>query len=208
MPRPKKTSDEIQAMRSRILDATVALIEEEGIAELSIRKIAQRVGVSHMVLYHYFQDREDLIGALRQRQLERVRDQRDAALAQAASNDSLAELRETLGFFVRLGHRWPRLYRLIWLHPLTASQERIDWGLDHLTQLIQVCIQEGTCAPRDPRLAAATALCMVNGPLLLHHSGRLPDEELLLLAEKEALQATMDYLTQAPGRENNDTNVE
>ena len=66
MPRPKRTEEEIAAMRQRILDAAVAILHKAGPGSLSIRAIAERVGVSHMVLYSYFENRDELFAALRE----------------------------------------------------------------------------------------------------------------------------------------------
>lgn len=197
MPRPKRTPDEIRQMRERILDATIDLLEENGIHGLSIRKIARRTGVSHMVLYNYFENREALFASLRDRQMARIQSHQTAALQRARDNDARTVLEEALRFYIDLGHDKPRLFRLLLLHPVGEKQvEQINWGLDYLTGLIELCIEQGDCAARDPRAAALAVFCMVNGPLLLYHSGRLQDKELLRQAEEETLQATLSYLTE------------
>ena len=72
MPRPRKTEEEIQAMRERILDAAFALLQQEGIEGVSIRKIADRISVSHMSLYHYFENRAAIVKSLRERAYARM----------------------------------------------------------------------------------------------------------------------------------------
>ncbi len=64
----------------------------------------------------------------------------------------------------------------------------------HLARLIQLGIERDVLTNRDPDLAAATVLSIVNGPLILYHSGRLPDEALRDRMGEETLQAAMDYL--------------
>ena len=51
-------------LRSKILQASVALIEEEGLARLSMREVARRAGVTHQAPYHYFADREAILGEI------------------------------------------------------------------------------------------------------------------------------------------------
>ncbi len=197
MPRPKKTPDEIKQMRERILDATIDLLEVEGINGLSIRKIAHRASVSHMVLYNYFENREALFASLRDRQKDRVRAYQTAALERAREGDAQTVLEESMRYYIDLGHNKPRLFRLLLLHPMGDNEaDQINWVLDFLSELIELCIQQDTCAVRDPRVAALAVFCMVNGPLLLHHSGRLRDQALLRQAEEETLQATLTYLTE------------
>jgi AcrR family transcriptional regulator len=47
-----------------IVDAALALIDEAGLAELSLRALAGRLGVSPMALYRYFEDKDDLLDAM------------------------------------------------------------------------------------------------------------------------------------------------
>ena len=63
----RRTEQEIKEMRERILDATIELARQEGLEGVSIRKIADRIGVSHMLLYSYFENRAAIIQALRER---------------------------------------------------------------------------------------------------------------------------------------------
>lgn len=65
-PRAKRTQQEIKIMRDRILATTLELVRQEGLETVSIRKIADRIGVSAMLLYSYFKNRDDIIQALRE----------------------------------------------------------------------------------------------------------------------------------------------
>lgn len=47
-----------------VLNASVALIEERGLARLSLREVARRAGVSHQAPYHHFGSKEGLLAAL------------------------------------------------------------------------------------------------------------------------------------------------
>jgi len=53
-----------ESSRARILDAAQRLFVEQGYKGLSMREIAQAVGVSKPALYHYFIDKEDLFLAI------------------------------------------------------------------------------------------------------------------------------------------------
>lgn len=67
-PRPRARASaqlaEPSELRATILAASVALIEEEGLAKLSMREVARRAGVTHQAPYHYFADREAILGEI------------------------------------------------------------------------------------------------------------------------------------------------
>ena len=200
MPRPKKTPEQIAERRERILNAAMDLLDRVGTAGLSIRKIGRQLGVSHMVLYTYFENRNAVVEALKERWLGHLRTQRAEALQQATVGDALATLRTSLAKVVQLSHEHPRIYRLAWVHvgsdDLAHDRSRYtEEHLEHLSRLVGLCIERGQCVDRDPRTAAAMALCIVNSPQVLYHSKRLMDKVLVAQLEPEALQTAMDYLT-------------
>ena len=51
-------------LRQEVLKASLALIEEGGLARLSMREVARKAGVSHQAPYHYFADREAILAAI------------------------------------------------------------------------------------------------------------------------------------------------
>jgi AcrR family transcriptional regulator len=50
--------------RERILDAALALVREDGLDSLSMRRLAQELDVWPMSLYRYFHDKDELVAAL------------------------------------------------------------------------------------------------------------------------------------------------
>lgn len=53
--------------RDRIVDEAIALLDDEGPAALSMRKLAQRLGVSTMSTYHHIADKDALVEAIAER---------------------------------------------------------------------------------------------------------------------------------------------
>jgi AcrR family transcriptional regulator len=197
MPRAKRTEQEIKMMRERILDATIELARQEGLEGVSIRKIADRIGVSHMLLYSYFENRAAIIQSLRERGFQQMEAFFAESLRRAESGDALAQVRVSLGRFIQLSHEYPKLYQLAWR---SATSWRVDsqnmtTSVEHLAQLIQLCIERGQCVERDPALAAAMVFGIVNGTLMLYYSisafGQIGQAQL----EAEVIEAAMTYLT-------------
>ena len=200
MPRPRHTQEEIEEMRERILSASVDLLREQGFEALSIRGIAERVGVSHMVLYSYFENRKAIIVALSEREQQRMEARHGEILRKAEEGDVREVMREGLGFYARVAQAQPRIYRLLWVQPwalewMVDPHQRIEANLAYLSRLVQLGIQRGVFVKRDATLAAATVLAMVNAPLMLYHNGRLSDTELCDRMAEETVDAAMGYLT-------------
>jgi AcrR family transcriptional regulator len=74
MPRAAKLVQPSRRLHSRlnrdvILDAAVSLIEGDGPAALSIRRLGSKLGVEGRAFYHHFDNRDDLLSAIGERLL-------------------------------------------------------------------------------------------------------------------------------------------
>jgi AcrR family transcriptional regulator len=197
MPRAKRTEREIEAMRERILDAALALLQREGPEGVSIRKIADRIGVSHMLLYSYFENRAAIICSLRERGFEQMEAFCAESLRRAETGDALAQVRILLERFIQISHEQPMVYQLAWRRDLSwrADWQNVTTILEHLARLIQLCTERGQCVERDPSLAATMAFSIVNGTLMLYHSVPALGQTEQAQLETEMIEAAITYLT-------------
>ncbi len=72
-------------LRQKVLDASLALIQEGGLDRLSMREVARKAGVSHQAPYHYFGDREAILAALAGEGFSKLARSLERAAAQADS---------------------------------------------------------------------------------------------------------------------------
>ena len=70
--------------REQLLDATVAVIREGGLPAVTTRSVTAHAGVRPSALYYYFADRDELVGALIERELTRTLSHVWEAVEQAA----------------------------------------------------------------------------------------------------------------------------
>jgi AcrR family transcriptional regulator len=184
-------------MRGRILDAALELLQQDGPEGVSIRKIADRIGVSHMLLYSYFENRAAILQALRDRGFKEMESFCSASLRRAESGDALAEVRKLLGQFITISHERPVIYQLAWRRDLSLRTDprTVTTSLVALSRLIQLCMERGQCIERDPALAAVVAFSMVNGTLALYHNLSAIGETAQTGLETEIIEAAMTYLT-------------
>jgi len=54
----------MKGLRRRILDASVDLVEEQGVRAVSFREVARRAGVSHQAPYHHFGNHHGILRAI------------------------------------------------------------------------------------------------------------------------------------------------
>jgi AcrR family transcriptional regulator len=164
---------------------------------VSIRKIADHIGVSHMLLYSYFENRDAIIQSLRERGWEEMEAFFAESLRRAETGDALVQVRASLGWFIDLSHEYPKLYQLAWRRAASwrAESQNMTATLEHLTRLIQLCIERGQCVERDPALAAVMVFGIVNGTLMLYRSVSALGQTGQAQLETEIIEAAMTYLT-------------
>ena len=98
-------------LRQVLLDAAAGAIEEEGLAALSLRALARKVGVSHGAPARHFPDKAALLTALATEALERFR----AAMTKAAEQgDSALERYRAIGRgYVRFAIESPAYFHIV-----------------------------------------------------------------------------------------------
>lgn len=107
------TSDDT---RSKIIEATIAIIEADGEAAVRVDGVAKSAGFTKPVLYHHFGDREGVIAAAQaerfRRSLETGIDAATALVdASSSPDDFLAAMRALLKSYASPGGRERRRFR-------------------------------------------------------------------------------------------------
>ena len=124
--RSAHTPDELRRL---VLDAAEEIIESDGIAGLSAREIARKVGYSPGTLYNLFANLDDLILNVEGRMLGAL----DARLAAALDGD-LGEdaVRRFAHTYVAFSRERPRLWSVLLEHHIPHSDTLPQWYQDRL----------------------------------------------------------------------------
>jgi AcrR family transcriptional regulator len=119
----------------RILDAAAALVCEEGVEALSTRVIAERAGIPVASLYQYFADKDEILLALVQRDLEAMDEQiaHDLAAVEILSVRSIVSA--MMNAQTRVCREHPA-FVMIWLRGRTNHAIN-DSGREHNLQTAQ-----------------------------------------------------------------------
>ena len=144
-------------LRQEILDAATELLLESGHARaVSIRSVAQRVGVTPPSIYLHFEDKDALLDAVCARYLARL----DQAMEQVAIGQptSVDVLRAQGLAYVKFALQTPELYRLATMGEWRSGSD-VDIALDssafkHMRASVQTLMDEGVYRTDDPTTIA------------------------------------------------------
>jgi AcrR family transcriptional regulator len=101
MPKTPATPEAIEATRERILTEALFIINQEGYASLSMRKLAHRLGVTAKTIYNYYSNKDELyLMVLIKGFTELVAEFRAAYLSSA---DPMQKLRAAVHAYVNWG---------------------------------------------------------------------------------------------------------
>jgi AcrR family transcriptional regulator len=113
-----------ESLRTDILDAARQLFIKNGYEATSIRGIATKVGASPGILYHYFQDKQDILAHL-VREAFTVLESRLTAI-QTDDASIKDRLRRGLRAYIDFGLQNPHQYAMLWMKPETwEGSERV-----------------------------------------------------------------------------------
>lgn len=142
-----------EQLRDEILDAATDLLLETGHAKaVSIRAVAQRVGVTPPSIYLHFADKDALLDAVCARYFEKLDEEMQRV---AVDQPSAIEVLRAQGLaYVRFALKTPELYRIA-----TMGEGRPDSDVDmtlntsafvHLRNAVESLMAEGTYPAGDP----------------------------------------------------------
>ena len=97
--RGRPRANQPKLSRDHILDAALALLAEAGLRAFTMRALARRLGVDPMAMYHYFSDKDGLLGAAAERSFAAIRPR------MPATGDWRARLRALARAYLRTLHR-------------------------------------------------------------------------------------------------------
>jgi AcrR family transcriptional regulator len=99
-------------LREALIRAGIEILEEKGLAALTLRETARRAGVSHAAPYHHFADKNSLLAGIAHRGFEIQREE----MAQSAKGSSRATdgLQAYGMIYAIFAQRHPALFRLMY----------------------------------------------------------------------------------------------
>ena len=200
MARPKNTPEKIERMRNSMMDAVVSLLDEVSPDKVSIRMIAEKVGVSHMVFYTYFKDRDEIMKVLIEREKNSINEHFSSKIEKAKEGSVKVVIEEVLREYAELSKEHPKIFRLFWMD---TSEKRgrkakefnhLNESFVSLAKLLKMGMDKGEFTRRNDRLASATVMSIINGPIIMNQCKKLPEDITCPELLDEILKAIFAYL--------------
>ena len=148
-------------LRQAILDAAADAFARDGYASVSLRAVAESVGLSHGSIYGYFKDKDELFEAL----VEQSFDQLAAALRSLPGRrgDPVQFLKRAGRKYVEFGLKNPGAYEFAFILRRPSRGQRPHLTYEYLRSAVKRCIDEKRFRVRNVDLASQALWTAVHG---------------------------------------------
>jgi AcrR family transcriptional regulator len=170
-------------LRHALLEAALSLVAERSVAELSLREVARRAGVTYAAPYHHFADKSALLAAVACQGFEGLVAELERAAARRTTLET--ELLAMAEAYVAFAIAHPSHYRVMFLpevkESLDASALRAAGDRAFGMLLERVARARPDTSEREHRVLATTVWAALHGLSLLTIDGvlqsKLPNPE-------------------------------
>lgn len=188
-------------LRQQILDASVSLIETQGLAALSMREVARRAGVSHQAPYHYFPDRQAILAAVAGEGFRRLGAALHTVVTAPSRKGAIGRLEAGGRAYVGFALSSPGYFRVMFrpeLVDLDAHPEALaeaQGAFAALQALVGGLVEEGVIEAKEAPAMVTTAWSMVHGLSSLLLDGPLGEASGGAQGLEQAMDATLGTFT-------------
>lgn len=182
----KRQEQKREEIRALILSTAHEIVSKYGVQGLSVRKITKEIDYSPAIIYHYFKDKEEIIGILTEEGYKRILN----AIRAVEKNEKEPEKEIRAGFlsFIDAILEFPEEYKAFVLsdNPLVTKKNIIlrkgisktSPAMMQLTSVVQRGIDMGRFVPGDAELTAQIMWTAIFGLILkLIHEKDIPKEQ-------------------------------
>lgn len=194
--------------RTQIIEAARALFREGGLAAVSMRSIAARVGITQAAIYQHFEDKDAILFAVAEHFFGKLIESAEAM--SAVDLDPVEALRASMRGYIETGLAHPEEYRLVFMTDapglrrhgpanlqarngqevgadIQPTKGQIAYG--HLQEKVRQFVKSGDIRKGDPELIAEAMWAAGHGvvALLITHVEFVWDAEKLIETHMDIL---------------------
>lgn len=178
--------------KERLVAAASGLLDAGGQSAVTLRAVAEVVGVSHNAPYRHFRDRSALLAAVAERDFNDLKHAFDAKAEDR--RDAGSSLKDAAMVLIAYARKHPARYRLLFSDPDlplgTGPMERAALGaFQAFGSIVQRCQAAGRLRPTEPAKLSGLIYATLHGAIDLELGGRAKEAKGL-----GSIEATMDLL--------------
>jgi AcrR family transcriptional regulator len=173
-------------LRNTFITIAIALLAEEGIHGLSLRKISQRAGVSHNAPYMHFADKEAVLAAIAEAGFRQLTQQVEAAIARSDGSTRqrlIAASCAYVDFALSHRHQLQVMFRPGDVAKYPNLVEASETSISHLLAIVQSGQAKGELMKGDPHTMTKAIWAMAHGVATVSIADQAEDS----LTEKTAI---------------------
>ena len=179
-------------LANALVDAALKAVEQDGEAAVSLRDLAQSLGVSRAAPYRHFEDRDALLAAVAAKGFEALNARYAAALK--TPGDGRAKLSAALAAFFGFAYEKPGLYRLMFESDLLGREHTpavLIPPADESYRLLLSAVAGAHPDADEAQVKRLTLLMMATGHgfLALDRAGRIKPFMLDPMTREEMIQS-------------------
>lgn len=167
----------------RIASVALTILEEEGPEAVSMRRVAEAVGITPMAIYHHFPSREALLNTITDREFDKLLAYMQAHPLHGPLEDRLLAV---MAAYVDYAFAQPRIFDFIFSRPRPGARQypkdfraRRSPTLNLVADLLAAEMKQGSLKKEDVWEVAFALWAHVHGYIMLYRAGRVD------LSEKE-----------------------
>jgi AcrR family transcriptional regulator len=193
-------------LKNALIASGVDILSKEGVAGLTLRKVAQKAGVSHAAPYAHFADKPALIAAISTEGFRRIYEAIHAAAERHAGNPA-AQLVEAAWAYVKFALDDPDHFKVTMSgivereqdYPAFVEVSQKSFAL--VLQIVQACQTRKILRPGPPDLAAVAVWSLMHGLVSLLLENQISRRIVGRFSVREMLIAMLNQMTLVDLRE-------
>ena len=186
-------------LKNALIKAGVEILSRDGIEGLSLRKVAQRAGVSHSAPYSHFPDKQSLIAAISTEGFKKLYEELDIAIM-SYPNDPKRQLQEAAWAYVQFARNNPDTFKIMFSGVLEKEKEypafvEISQKTFHrVVDIVCACQAAGLLRSTPPEITAVTVWGQIHGIVSLILEGQVSHTVLDQFEIRDIVLFAMDQL--------------
>jgi len=189
-------------LKNTLIQAGVEILSEEGVGGLSLRKVAQRAGVSHNAPYFHFADKQALIAAISTEGYRSLYEQL-VVIHETYQADPRRQLVEAAFMYLRFAQTRPAHFKVTFSNAVEREEaypdlvEMADNLISELIKIVGDCQKTGILHPAPVGAMAVSVWSAVHGFTSLFIDGQSMHERLKVAPVDQLLIFTLNQFTVA-----------